>query len=57
MRVLIIGASTGIGLGTYRQALGAGYDVLALARSADVISFLNSKLEKVRGGSLNKQDV
>jgi len=34
MRVLIVGASKGIGLETTRQALDAGHDVRALARSA-----------------------
>ncbi len=33
-RVLIIGASKGIGLETTRQALEAGHEVRALARSA-----------------------
>lgn len=57
MRVLIIGASKGIGLETTRQALEAGYDVRALARSAGAIGLSNSKLEKVRGDALNNQDV
>ena len=34
MRVLIVGASKGIGLETTRQALEAGHQVRALARSA-----------------------
>lgn len=57
MRILVIGASKGIGLETCRQALAAGYDVRALARSADAMSISNSKLEKVRGDALNRQDV
>ena len=56
-RVLIIGASKGIGLETTRQALEAGHDVRALARSADAISLSNPKLEKMRGDALNSQDV
>ena len=56
-RVLIIGASKGIGLETTRQALEAGHDVRALARSATGISLSNQKLEKVRGDALNSQDV
>ena len=55
--VLIIGASQGIGLETTRQALEAGHDVRALARSADSISLANPKLEKMRGDALNSQDV
>ena len=57
MRILIIGASKGIGLETTRQALVAGYDVRALARSAAAIPLSNSRLEKVQGDALNSQDV
>jgi putative NADH-flavin reductase len=55
--VLIIGASKGIGLEATRQALEAGHDVRALARSAISIGLSNPKLEKVRGDALNSQDV
>ena len=57
MRVLVIGASKGVGLETKRQALEAGYDVRALARSAATMSVSNAKLEKVRGDALNSKDV
>ena len=57
MRILIIGASKGIGLETTRQALAAGYDVRAFARSAASIPLSNSKLEKVQGDALNNQDL
>ncbi len=57
MRVLVIGASKGVGLETTRQALEAGYDVRALARSAATMSVSNAKLEKVRGDALNSKDV
>lgn len=57
MRVLIIGASKGIGLETTRRALEAGYEVRALARSAAGIDLSNPKLEKMRGDALNRQDV
>ncbi len=56
MRLLIIGASKGIGLETTRQALKVGYDVRALARSAAAIGFSNPKLEKVRGDALSYRD-
>ena len=36
--LLIIGASRGIGLETVRAALGAGYKVRALSRSANAIT-------------------
>ena len=42
---------------TTRQALAAGYDLRALARSAAAIPLSNSKLEKVQGDALNNQDV
>ena len=57
MRVLIIGASKGIGLGTTRQALDAGHDVRALARSATEIAISNPSLEKMRGNALKTEDV
>jgi len=45
VRVLIVGASKGIGFETTRQALEAGYYVRALARSATAISLSNPRLE------------
>jgi putative NADH-flavin reductase len=57
MRVLIIGASKGIGLETTRQALDAGHDVRAFARSAAGIRLSSPKLEKVRGDALKAADV
>ena len=57
MRILIVGASKGIGLETTRQALAAGYDVRALARSATSINLSDTKLEKVQGDALDQQDV
>jgi len=57
VRVLIIGASKGIGLETTRQALDAGQNVRALARSAAGIRLSNPNLEKVRGDALKTGDV
>lgn len=57
MKVLIIGASKGIGLETTRQALEAGHQVRALARSVTAISLANRNLEKVRGDALIIKDV
>jgi putative NADH-flavin reductase len=56
-RVLIIGASKGIGLETTRQALEAGHCVRALARSAALMELADPKLEKVRGDALKTEDV
>ena len=57
MRVLIVGASKGIGLETTRQALDAGHDVRALARSATAIAVTNPSFEKIRGDALKTADV
>ena len=57
MRVLIVGASKGIGLETTRQALEAGHNVRALARSATAIAVSNPSLEKMRGDALKAEDV
>lgn len=57
MRILIIGASKGIGLETTRQALDAGHDVRALARSATAIAVSSPSLEKVPGDALKPEDV
>ena len=57
MRVLIIGASKGIGLETTRQALDAGHDVRAFARSATAIAVSNPSLEKMRGDALKTENV
>jgi NAD(P)-dependent dehydrogenase (short-subunit alcohol dehydrogenase family) len=57
VHVLIIGASKGIGLETTRQALDAGHNVRALARSAAAIDLSNHKLERVRGDALKTKDV
>ena len=56
-RVVIIGASKGIGLETTRQALEAGHMVRAFARSAADISISDPKLEKVLGNALRSNDV
>ena len=57
MRVLIVGASKGIGLETTRQALEAGHNVRAFARSATAIAISNPSLEKMRGDALKTEDV
>ena len=57
MRVLVVGASKGIGLETTRQAIEAGYQVRAFARSDSGMALADSKLEKVRGDALKHQDV
>lgn len=46
-RILIIGASKGIGLQSVRRALDAGHAVRALARSADRLGLAHERLEPV----------
>ncbi len=56
-KILIMGASRGIGLETVRAALEAGHEVHAFARSADSITIENAKLEKLSGDALDVRDV
>ncbi len=52
-RLLIIGASQGIGLETVKTALKAGHTVRAFARSADKIAIDDAYLEKLNGDALD----
>jgi len=51
-KVLIIGASRGIGLETVKAALQAGHSVCALARSARRIRVEHPQLAKMAGDAL-----
>jgi putative NADH-flavin reductase len=53
-RILIVGASRGIGLETVKSALAAGHQVRALARSAATISVSDPRLEKVSADAKDK---
>lgn len=55
--ILIIGASSGIGLQTVNLALKSGHNVRALSRSADRIALDNPYLEKRKGDALKQSDV
>lgn len=52
--ILIIGASHGIGLETVRQALAAGHEVRALARSANSLPLEHARLQKIQGSALDR---
>jgi len=53
-KVLVIGASRGIGLETVRAALRSGHSVRALARSAASIPIQDADLDKVSGNALDR---
>ena len=56
-KVLVVGASKGIGLETTKQALARGYHVRAMARSADTMSLRHDNLETIKGSALKGADV
>jgi putative NADH-flavin reductase len=56
-KLLIIGASRGIGLETVKAALRGGHRVRALARSAASISIENTELEKLSGNALDSDTI
>ena len=56
-KVLIIGASRGIGLETVKAALRGHHKVRALARSAASIPIENTALEKVSGNALDSDTI
>ena len=55
--VLIMGASSGIGLAATNLALKRGYSVVAFARSADSIALEHDQLKKVVGDARKPDDV
>ena len=56
-KLLIIGASRGIGLETVKAALRGGHRVRALARSAASIPIENADLEKLSGNALDSDTI
>ena len=56
-KLLIIGASRGIGLETVRAALRAGHRVHALARSAASMPIQDTNLVKVSGDALDRDTI
>jgi len=56
-RILIIGASRGIGMATTRAALRQGYEVRAFARSAEQMTLAHPLLDKRDGDALDRLSV
>lgn len=57
MKILVIGASRGIGLETVKAALAAGHQVRAFARSAASIALTDPRLEPFPGDALDRGSV
>ena len=53
--ILVIGTSRGIGLETVKQALDAGHEVRALARSAETIAIEHRALTKIAADATDQQ--
>ncbi len=56
MRILVIGATKGIGAATVREGLARGHTIRAFARSADKMT-LETGLEPVRGDARSTDDL
>ncbi len=56
-RVLVLGASRGIGLEVVKRALEAGYAVRAFSRSAETIGLSHDRLEACAGDAREAEDV
>ncbi|NNL87579.1 MAG: NAD(P)H-binding protein, partial [Marinicaulis sp.] len=56
-KLLIIGASSGIGLWTTQKALKQGYAVRAFSRHAEKMRIRHDRLDKVNGNALDAGNV
>jgi putative NADH-flavin reductase len=56
-KLLVVGASRGIGLETVKAALLGGHSVRALARSAANIPIQNAALDKISGNALDTDTI
>ena len=56
-RIVIMGASRGIGLETVKALLKAGHEVVAFSRSAEMLKLSNPALLKISGDATREDDV
>ncbi|MEM8538615.1 MAG: NAD(P)H-binding protein [Pseudomonadota bacterium] len=57
MKILVLGASKGVGLETVKAGLDSGHDVRAFARSASKMNIDHDALERVDGDATNTEDI
>ncbi len=57
LKILVIGASSGIGLETVKHGLNSGHEIRAFSRTAENINLIHSRLEKLSGNALEKRDI
>ena len=57
MKILVVGASRGIGLELIKLALARGHDVTALLRDPARLPLDDERLRKLRGDALDSEDV
>ncbi|MEL7487734.1 MAG: NAD(P)H-binding protein [Pseudomonadota bacterium] len=57
MKILVVGASNGVGLATVKEALSQGHSVRGFSRSIERLPFSADGFEKVTGDALNASDV
>jgi putative NADH-flavin reductase len=57
MKLLVLGATGGVGLETVKQALEQGHAVTALVRSPDRLGAFRERMTIVQGDLLNKRDI
>ena len=55
MKILVIGASRGIGLEVVKLALARGHDVTTLLRDPARLSLEDERLRKLRGDALDSE--